>query len=104
MSASSNVINTENLGIYEVNGWMHHQLYGGAVGTKTGLAICDSSVLNILLDCTVNLSTYRNDPMVNCISGFFTAYGPVVVRIYNSVGGSGTAYMKEGDLSIKRIA
>lgn len=104
ISVSSNVINTENGAVYEVNGWIHHQLNHGAIGHKTGLAICDAtSPFPILLDCTVGLASMRTDPMVSCLTGFFAAAGPIVVRIYNSVSG-GTTYMKEGDLSIKRIA
>jgi len=104
MSATSNAINTVSGCVYEINGWIHHQLNSLSAGTTSGIVICNSSTGAVVLDCTWSLPSpgVPQNPACSCVTGFFSAPGPVDIRIYNAAG-SGTVYAKEGDLSIKRI-
>lgn len=106
LSASSNVINTENLAIYEINGWLQLQVNTASAGTRTGLVVCDSVTGIELLDCTISLpSAIPLNPGTYCVSGFFAANGPIVIKVYNGYfSATPPSYSREGDVSIKRIA
>lgn len=105
ISATSNVINTVSGGVYEINGWIHHQLNNVTSGTTTGFTICNSSTGTNVLDCTWQIPSVGSpqNPACSCVTGFFTAPGSVDVRLYNAAS-IGSSYVKEGDVSIKRIA
>jgi hypothetical protein len=100
---ASSAINTVSGGVYEVNGWILHHVATIAGSTTTGLVVVDLSG-NILLECRWSFPTsFAFNPVVSNITGFFAANGSCEIYIYNS-NANAALYVKEGDLSIKRIA